>query len=117
MRRAVREQVRDMIGRCRRANRHHGPDRIQPGRRGEHRRAAETVTDQNGRRSEFPLQRPGRMQQIVDVRGKITVREIPVAVAQPGKIEAQHRDSSRRQRATDTGSGSDILAAGKAVRE
>ena len=112
---AAAEQVLDVTRGGRSTDRHHRAHRFQPASRGQHRGTPEAVTDQDLRRLVPRLQGRSGAQQVIDVGGKVGVGEIAVAVAEPGEIEAQHRDTARRQRAADARGRRDILAAGKAV--
>ena len=55
--------------------------------------------------------------QIGDVGGELRVGELALARAEPGEIEAQHRDAARRQPFGDALGRQHVLAAGEAVRE
>ena len=86
------------------------------GRR-QHRRAAEAVADQDRGRLKHLAQVVRGRHQIGDVGRKRRVGELAFARAEPGEIEAQHRDAARRQPFGDALRRQHVLAAGEAVRE
>ena len=113
----VPEQPGDMRRIGRRGDRHHGARLGDAVRGGEHRGAAEAVADQDRRRGEFLAQVIGGGDQIVDVRGERGVGELAFAGAEPGEIEAQHRDAVQLQAFGDAPRRLVVLAAGEAMRK
>ena len=101
----------------RRADRHHGARLGDAVRGREHRGAAEAVADQDRRRGERLPQMIGGGDQIVDIRGESGVGELAFAGAEPGEIEAQHRDAVQLQTFGDAPRRPVVLAAGEAMRE
>ena len=55
--------------------------------------------------------------QVLDVRGEMRVGEFAFAHAQPGEIEAHHRDAGFGQPFGDALGGEIVLAAGEAMRK
>ena len=94
---AFAEQPDDVRRIERRRDRHHGARLGDAVRGGEHRGAAEAVADQNRRRHQRRPQMIGGGDQIVDIRRERGVGELALAGAEPGKIEAQHRDAVQLQ--------------------
>ena len=86
-------------------------------RRCEHGGAAEAVADQDSRRTMNAAQVIGRRHQVGDVGGERRVGELAVARAEPGEVEAQHRDVARGQALGDALGRMHVLAAGKTMRE
>ena len=101
----------------RRADRHHRARVGDAVRGGEHRGAAEAVTDQDRRRGEFLAQMIGGSDQVVDIRRKRRIGELAFAGAKPGEIEAQHGDAVQFKAVGDMTRRPDALAAGEAMRE
>ena len=113
----VLDQAQDVV---RVEGRSDGRDRGRlgdPRSRGEHRRAAEAVPDQERRGAVLAPEEVRRGDEIVDVRGEIGVREITLAPAQAGEIEAQHGKPLLGERGADRGRGLALLGAGEAVGE
>ena len=111
------EQAGDMGGVGRRGDRHHAARICDAVRGRQHGGAAQAVADQErGRRSRL-AQMIGGGHQVVDVGRKMRVGEFALAAAQPGEVEAQHRDAVRRQPLGDRLGGAAVLAAGEAMRE
>jgi hypothetical protein len=59
----------------------------------------------------------GGCDQISHVGREIGIREVAFALAQPGEVKAQHRDTRFRQSAADVGHGFVVLVARKAMGE
>ena len=111
------EQAGDMRGIGRRRD---GRDRARLRhllRRGQHGGAAEAVADQDRGRPEHLAQVIRGRDQVGDVGGERRVGELALARAEPGEIEAQHRDAARRQAFGDALCRQHVLAAGEAMRE
>ena len=100
-----------------RGNRHHRPRLGDAMRGGEHRRAAEAMSDQDRWRGERAAQMVGGRDQIVDVRRKRRVGELAFTCAQAGEIEPQRRNAALLQPIGDVAGCPIVLAASKAVRE
>ena len=97
-----------------------GHDRTRFGdamRRGEHRRAAEAVADQNRRCGDLYPQVIGSGNEIIDIRGESGVGEFAFTAAEPGEIETQYRDTVRSETARNQARRLVVFAAGKAMRE
>jgi len=73
------------------------------------------VADQQARRFELLAQEAGGRDQVLHVRRKIRVREISLAGAEPGEIEAQHRHVTLGQALRDAVRRQYVLAAGETV--
>ena len=114
---AFAEQPDDMRRIGRRRDRHHGARLGDAVRGGEHRGAAEAVADQDRRRHERRPQMIGGGDQIVDIRRERGVGELALAGAEPGKIEAQHRDAVQLQPLGNMPRRPIALAAGEAMRK
>lgn len=113
----VAEQPRHVLHVARRAE---GGDGAHLGHRpggDQHRGAAQAVADQQRWRLAGAAQPVGRRHQVLHVGREVGVGELSLAVAEPGEVEAQHRDPVLHQRARDAGGGEDVLAAGEAVGE
>lgn len=86
-------------------------------RRMDGRRTAKGVPDEQLRRGDR-LRHEARGGHEVGDRSRVgRGAEIPVALAQPGEVEPQHRDPAVGERPADHHRGTDILGAGEAVRE
>src|SRR4029077_15653049 len=111
------DQAEDVL-RLERRTQRRDRDRLgDPRRRGEHRGAAEAVSDEQPGRLVIAPQEIRGGDEIVDVRGEVGVREIAFAAAEPGEVEAQPRDAALRERLADRGRRLALLGAGEAVRE
>ncbi len=86
-------------------------------RRLQYGRSAERMTDENGGRLQLALHELGGGDQVVDVRREGGVREVALALAQPGEIEAQHANPRLGQRPADVHHRLVVLRAGEAVGE
>ena len=113
----VSELMRDMLGRRRRSHRRHRHRLRHFLRRRQHRRPAERMPDQYRRRLMVDAQILGGANQILHIRGEVGVGEVALARAQPGEVEAQHRDVPLGEGGGDAGGGENVLGAGEAVRE
>ena len=113
----VREVVHQMprIGRC--ADGGDAPDLRNPVGRGQHRRTAERMADQNGRRLSLAAHPVGRRHQVVDVRGEAGIGELAVAVPETGEVESQHRDVALGQPRGDPPGRRQVLRAGETMGE
>ena len=114
---AVAKQADDVRRIERRADRDHRARLRDAMRGGEHRGAAQTMTDQNRGRGERLAQMVGRGDQIVDVGRKGGVGKLAFAGAEPGEIEPQHGDAVKLQAVGDVACGPVVLAAGEAMRK
>ena len=114
---AFAEQPDDMRRIERRRDRHHGARLGDAVRGGEHRGAAKAVADQDRRRHECRPQMIGGGDQIVDVRRERGVGKLALAGADPGEIEAQHRDAVQLQPFGNMARRPIALAAGEAMRK
>ena len=101
----------------RRSDRHHGARLGDAVRGGEHRGAAEAVADQDRGRHERRSQMIGGGDQIVDIRRERGVGKLALAGAEPGKIEAQHRDAIQLQPIGNMPRRPIALAASEAMRK
>ena len=113
----------------RRADRRHAPDRTaprsSPPRAPRRSRCAAASTAAPPRlwpiriagAADRPPQMIGRGDQIVDIRGECGVGEFALAGAEPGEIEAQHRDAVQLEPLGDMPRRPIALAAGEAMRE
>jgi hypothetical protein len=86
------------------------------GRRRQHGGSPQAVPHEQRRRLMRPAQERRRGYEIVDVRQEVGIRELSFAVAEPGEVEAQHRDASRSECRGDPRGGSQVFPAGEAVR-
>src|SRR5438105_8451894 len=84
---------------------------------GQERRTTQGVPDENGRSSEMFPQMSGGVHQIFDVRGEVGVGKLPFRRPQPGEVEAQDSDASRRQARCNTLGSDHVLRACEAVRK
>ena len=96
---------------------HHRARLRHLGRRGKDCGAAEAVADEDRRRLRLAAQFVRGRDQIADVGGKRRVGELAFARAEPGEVEAQHGDAERGEPFGHALGGTDVLAAGKAVRK
>src|SRR5260221_14408143 len=85
--------------------------------RGERRRTAGAVSDQERWSAVLAPEEVRRGDEIVGVRGEIRVREIALAPAQSGEIEAQHGKPLLGERSAKPGPRLALLEAGEAVGE
>ena len=85
--------------------------------RGQHRRAAERMADQELRSGARRAQERGCRNEVGDVRGEVGVGELALARAEAGEVEAQHREPSGGQGLGDPRRGEDVLRAGEAMGE
>src|SRR5260221_119031 len=83
--------------------------------RGERRRTAGAVSDQERWSAVLAPEEVRRGDEIVGVRGEIRVREIALAPAQSGEIEAQHGKPLLGERRADRVRGLALLRAGVTV--
>ena len=82
---------------------------------GQRRRTAEAMSDQDLRRT-VPLAHEVRCcYQVFEVGGEVRVGEISLTLSQACEIEAQHTDTTTRQRLTDPASALEIRRAREAV--
>ena len=79
--------------------------------------AHRNIADEDLRRAVMRLQIIRGAHEVFDVRREIRIGELPAARAEPGEIEAQHRDAARGQRLPDERRGFRILGARKTMRE
>ena len=110
----VREHMTDVGGRS------DGDDRLRLGNggcRGQHGSTPKRVADQDGRRGVIVAQVVGCADEILDVGGKVGIRELSLRRSKAGEIEAQHAEAVRRQGGGDTPRGQDVFGAGEAMRE
>ena len=114
---AIAEKMGDVEGIGRRRD---GDHRFCVGNltsRGQDRRSAKAVADQDRRRLPRFAQMPGGAHEIGDVRRKRRIGKIAFAGAQASEVEPQHCDALGCQRHRDPLGGQHVLAAGEAVRE
>ncbi len=83
--------------------------------RGEHSRSAQAVPDQKSRGLTLAPKLGSGCHQIRNVGRKRRVGEFAVARAQPGEVEAQHRNPERREPFGDALCGMNVLPAGEAM--
>jgi hypothetical protein len=95
---AVAKQAGHVPGIGRRRDRDDGAHLRHRCGRCQHGRAAEAVADQECGRAARGSQVIRRRNEISDVRGEMRIGEIAFARAEPGEIEAQHRDAARGER-------------------
>ena len=106
------------VGRIeRRANRHHGARRADVRRRLEYRRTAQAVADQHVGSTHRVGEESGRGDEVRRVRTEYRRFELPLARAEPGKVEAQRCDPARRKKPCYPHTRCDVFAAGKAMCE
>ena len=98
-----------------RGDRHHRAGFRHRGRGRQDGGAAETVADEERGRALDPPQVVGGRDQVGDIGGESRIGELAFARAEPGEIEAQHRDAERGQPLRDALGRMDVLAAGEAV--
>jgi hypothetical protein len=114
MRLEVEQHVGD-IGR--RAN---GDDRLSfrnAVRRSEHGGTTQRVANEDFRGPEVPAQVVGGGDQVLDIRGKIGVLELPLGRPEAREIESQDRDAQRGQLRSYVSSCGDVFRAREAMRK
>ena len=109
--------VAQVLGVARSGDRGHGGDLGDARRRDEHRGASQAVPDQEAGRLALPPQEVRRRHEIVQVGGEVGLGEVPLALADAGEVEPEHRDPPLGQGAADPAGGLDVLGAGEAVGE
>ena len=111
-------QQADDVGRiagC--ADGHHRTRLRHLGSRRQHRRAAETVANENGRCPPHARKLVGRCDKIGDIGGKRRIGELALARAQAREVEAQDANAKRGQAFCNPPGGVHILAASEAMGE
>ncbi len=111
------EQTGDVSGIGRRRDGHDSLGFRDPSGGGEDRGTAEAVADQDRRRRADLAQMIGGAHEVGDVGGERRIGEIAFAGAEPGEVEAQHRNALGGERDRDAFCRQRVLAAGEAVRE
>ena len=80
-------------------------------------RAAQAVAHEEPGSLVARAQEVGRRHEVVQVGREVGLREVPLALADPGEVEAEHRDPAVDQGAGDPSGGLQVLGAGEAVGE
>jgi hypothetical protein len=109
--------LKNVLGICRRADRHDSPDLRHVASCRQHGCAPERVTDKELGRAVMLGQVRGCAPQILDVRGEVRSGEFPAGLAEPGKVEPQHADPSHGEFGRDPVHREGVLRAGEAMRE
>jgi len=102
---------------CGRSDGRDGPDGGKGGLRAQDRGTPQRVTDDQGRRAVLTLEPPSRRNQIIDTRREVGIREIALALAEPGEVEAENRESGIRELAGERDRRAEVLRAGETVGE